>query len=113
MNQMRDALVQEQTKFRQRVQQLDDMEGAKRGLVGKCKSWGADNGFGFLVTMEVDQDVFAMKTHLQGTKTHLRPGDWVQFDLHYDKGRPQARRIFGITAEEAEEKMEERKKLMA
>lgn len=110
MNAMREALVQEQARFRQRVQQLDDMEAGKTSLVGKVKSWGADNGFGFIVTMEVDQDVFGMKNHLQGTKQSLRPGDWVTFDLHYDKGRPQARRICAITAEEAEIKMEERKK---
>ena len=36
-------------------------------------------------------DVFVMKTQLRGVPS-VKAGEWVRFDLYFDKGRPQARR---------------------
>lgn len=64
----------------------------KDRLKGQVKSYNTRKGFGFIELAGFSNGVFVYNSHLVG-RIGLVAGETVEFELVYDQGRPQARRV--------------------
>merc|ERR1712096_461775 len=59
---------------------------------GSVKSFNSRTGFGFIDSRGFGRDIFVHTMHLVG-RVGLATGESVEFELFFDKGRPQARNV--------------------
>lgn len=65
-----------------------DMNGR---FVGTVKSYSAKNGYGFIVTSQLQEDIVIYSKELDESMTELQPNNEVEFSIRFgNSGRPQA-----------------------